>query len=265
MTSTRSAVWLQQLSGDDSSGPSLVCFAHAGGSAASFRGWNRSFPEWRLWAAKYPGRADRIAEPCETSITSLGTAVAHAILDVADGNVALFGHSMGAVVALEAAREMDRHGKPPLSLFVSGSRNGPLPKPREPAPSRSPRCSDPSDEVLTAQLRAMGGMPEDLLGNEEFRELVLPYVRGDGRMFHAYRMMASLRLGCPIVAIVGDEDADADVRPWSDLTDGGFSEHVVRGGHFYLSDAPPVDILVRHCREARAKRGAILQSTGVPA
>jgi len=222
----------------------LVCFPHAGGSAAFFRDWGRHLPGTEVLAVRYPGRAERIDEPSPTDITRLGTDAATALLEGYTGlPLVLFGHSMGAVVALEAARALQRNGVTPGHLVVSGSRNAPLPEPGEE--------SAESDEEVAERLAQLGGTDPAALADPFFRELVLPYIQDDGKMFHAYEHRAEPVLHCPVTAIVGDVDVDADRRPWAELTDRGFTERIVAGHHFYLIDRPPYGLLLDTTVSAR--------------
>jgi surfactin synthase thioesterase subunit len=162
--------------------------------------------------------------------------VASAIQELADGPpIMLFGHSMGAVVALETARELEASGIELAFLWASGSREAPLPP--------SSDGDEESDDEVIARLLELGGTDAEMAADPVFRELILPYVRGDARMFHSYRMAGAPRLNCPIGAIVGDQDENADRRPWSQLTTSAFLETIVPGGHFYLTTSPPVGLL----------------------
>jgi surfactin synthase thioesterase subunit len=213
----------------------LVCFPHAGGSASFFRDWGRQLPGTEVLAVRYPGRAERIDEPSPTDLRRLGRQVAAVLAGLADLPLALFGHSMGAAVALETARSLQDRGLRPAHLFASGSRNAPLPPPADPAAD--------DDAAVAEQLAGVGGTDPELLADPAFQELVLPYVRSDGRMFHAYQHRREPVLHCPVTTVVGDVDADADRRPWAALTDGGFREQVVAGDHFYLVPHPPFALL----------------------
>ena len=227
----------------------LVCFPHAGGSASFFRDWGHHLPGIEVHAVCYPGRAERIDEPPPADLRLLAAEIAEAVVPLADRPLALFGHSLGAAVALEAARALQERGIAPAHLIASGSRAAPLPDPAELATDEDP-------DAVAARLVRLGGTDAELADDPYFRELVLPYVISDGRMFHAYAHRSEPMLHCPVTTIVGDRDADADRRPWPELTDAGFAERVVPGEHFYLIDEPPYALVRDRLDAARAGEAA---------
>ncbi|WP_197699620.1 thioesterase II family protein [Micromonospora zamorensis] len=216
----------------------LVCFPHAGGSAAMFHSWGGRLPGVEVHAVCYPGRAHRIAEPPPTDLRQLAVQITEALVPLADRPLILFGHSMGAAIALETAVALQERGIEPFHLFASGSRDAPYPGPEQ--------LSDPddlNDAAVVQRLLTLGGTDPELAADPEFQELVLPYVRADGRMFHAYEPGTGPMLRCPVTTIVGDADDDADCRPWSTLTTGTVRAYGVRGDHFYLVAEPPLALL----------------------
>lgn len=227
------SIWLRRMGAphDTETAVRLVCFPHAGGAASFFSGWDALLPGAGLYAVRYPGRAERINEPCATDLRVLAASIAEAIAGQGwAGPVALFGHSLGAVIALETARTLDALGQPAAHLFASGSRNAALPE------------HDEQDADDAVQLLELGGTPPELTADPEFLEVILPYVQADTMLFHGYQHRAEPGLSCPVTTIAGDVDMHADRRPWHQLT-WSLTEHVVPGHHFYLLDQPPGDLI----------------------
>lgn len=242
------ATWLACAVRQPSARRRLICFPHAGGSASFFRDWGHHLTDSEVHAVRYPGRGERIDEPPPTDLRALAHEIATAVEPLAGLPLALFGHSMGAVVALETARALEARGLPVAHLVASGSRDG------EPNGHGADEIDAGDGSAVAARLVELGGTDPELASDPAFRELVLPYVLADGQMFHAYRLEREPRLGCPVTTIVGDRDTDADVRPWSDLTGGVHREHVVSGDHFYLVSDPPHGLL-RDCLDTTSTGG----------
>ena len=153
-------------------------------------------------------------------------------LDQSDGEVAFFGHSMGALVAFEVARRFEAAGSPIAALFVSACA----------APGRSGYEYIPeSDRGLLNAVSEMTGANPEFLENEEFAAKILPTLRGFKAITN-YKCPPDATVSCPIFAFLGDNDEVATyekVVPWSERTTSEFSARVFAGHHFYLNDHLP--------------------------
>ncbi|GAA3647881.1 alpha/beta fold hydrolase [Nonomuraea antimicrobica] len=202
----------------------LVCFPHAGGVAGFYRPLSTALsPSFEVLAVQYPGRQDRFGEPFPDDLDELSDRLAGVLRQA--GEVVFLGHSMGAIVAFEVARRLDR---PPTELFVSGTG----------APGRQESARMRDGDALAAMGR-LGGTDAAILQDRELRELILPILQGDLRLMDAYRYSPGAPLACPITALTGDADPLTtvdDARLWSRHTSGRFRLRIFRGGHFYLTD-----------------------------
>jgi len=100
----------------------LFCFPYAGGGTTIFRAWPQGMPDdVEVAPVQLPGREGRLREPSFTQINPLVRALADALRPHLDREFAFFGHSMGAIISFELARELRRRrGPAPAHLFVSG-------------------------------------------------------------------------------------------------------------------------------------------------
>jgi surfactin synthase thioesterase subunit len=235
--------WLRALAPNPAACRRLVCFPHAGGSANFFRSWAPLLPEdVALVAVQYPGRADRLREPCATSLLQIAAEVGESLRAAPAQPTTLFGHSMGAIVAYEVARLLESIGHSVERVVASASR-----APHERDGVASLDMWD--DEVAMRALVSLGGTADDpeLLADPRVRTLVLPYLRADYSMLQRYRHRSGADLRCELLVVSGE--SDTHVTPghcvrWADLTHGRFA-HVVRpGDHFYLTPDPPTDLFL---------------------
>ncbi len=236
-------MWVRHVEHRPFAGRRLICFPHAGGSPYAFRGWGSGIEDCEVHTVCYPGRADRIAETPPQDLRALAEEIADEVRSRADGRpTAFFGHSMGAMVAFETALALQGSGDGPSHFFASGARG-----PHLMTPSADPRRTW-DDASVRAALLTLGGTDAGILENPLFAELVMPYVKADFRMLAAYSCREEALLDCPVTVLVGADDpqvgADQAAR-WRETSRAGFSLHTLPGGHFYLSDAPPFDLVNR--------------------
>ena len=128
------SMWFENLPEGKDGALRLYCFPYAGGSAQVYRGWQRHFaPQAALSLARLPGRATRIGEAPFKQYKPLVNALADAIIPELPPAFAFWGHSMGALISFELARELRRRGQPaPLALFLSGRGAPQIPDPDPP-------------------------------------------------------------------------------------------------------------------------------------
>ncbi|OKI00986.1 hypothetical protein A6A06_19100 [Streptomyces sp. CB02923] len=217
----------------------LVCLPHAGGSAGFFFPFSQALAgDLDVLAVQYPGRLERHHEPPLTDIADLaGQVVAALTSPAADADglpLALFGHSLGALVAYEVASELQDRGTPVKALFVSGRRAAGCPDDIEPLHTLD-------DAAVIDGLRALDGTEDELLSDPDMLRLILPAVRADYRAVATYRHRPRPRLTSPVVALTGDSDSRVSLEQaaaWADHTTGPHELRVFSGGHFYLSSQP---------------------------
>ncbi|MFJ4878278.1 thioesterase II family protein [Streptomyces sp. NPDC088745] len=208
----------------------VVFFPHGGGSASFYRPLVRALPDGvEGMVVQYPGREDRIGEPCCTDMPGLVEPLAKALTRLDDKPVWFFGHSMGASVAHEVTRLLGGAGeKLPERLVVSG----------RPGPARQkPDDKHLDDDRLWADVCRLGGTHARLLELPGIREMTLPVLRADYRLVGTYRPQTARDLSVPLSVCYGTEDPEVDAddaAAWTAATSGRTDVTAFPGGHFYL-------------------------------
>jgi medium-chain acyl-[acyl-carrier-protein] hydrolase len=214
----------------------LFCLPYAGGAASGYRSWADLLPaDVEVCPVQLPGRGSRFREAPFRRVADLVAALAEGLLPLLDLPFALFGHSMGALVAFELARELRRRGAhAPSLLALSGHQ-----APRRPAPE-PPFSHLPDAEFLAEVRRRYDGIPPEVLAEEELLRLLLPVLRADIEVLESYAYAPEGPLDCPVSCFGGENDPHvslADLQAWRDETSGPLRVRTFAGGHFFVESA----------------------------
>lgn len=231
---TAKSAWVQRFVPRPSCDLRLFCFHHAGVGAAVYRPWALQMrPEVELCAVELPGRGNRLREAALEGVGEIVAQVLANLLPELDRPFIFFGHSMGAVLAYEAALALAEAGHPvPEHLFVSGRRPPHMPDPM------SPLGELPDAEFVTEIGRRYGGIRPELLQHPDVMALLMPALRADIRALDRHcPAHPRTALPCPITAMGGDADAVTPaehLEAWRPLTTARFASRLYPGDHFYL-------------------------------
>jgi medium-chain acyl-[acyl-carrier-protein] hydrolase len=211
----------------------LFVLPHAGGSASFYNSWAR-LPQWLdVCLVELPGRGARFNETPLESIDDIVQGVGAALAPLFDVPFALFGHSMGAVVAFELARWLRaERAISPVHMFASAHAAPHVPQRK--------RRAALSDAALVDELRAMNGTPSAVLDQPSLLEVVLPIVRADFTALESYRYAPDAPLDCPMTVFGGTRDANVSreaLAAWRKETTAPVQVTQFEGDHFYLQQA----------------------------
>jgi medium-chain acyl-[acyl-carrier-protein] hydrolase len=215
----------------------LICLPFAGGSANHYWDWPTYLsPDVEVVAVQLPGRADRLAEAALDSVDPLADQLLDGLSPYLDLPLAIFGHSMGALIGFELVRRLRATGREPVHFFASG-----CPAPHLARDRSTDRHLLPDREFLSAVV-AMDGVPREVLEEPELVELVLPALRSDFTLVETYGFRPQPPLSCPVSAFGGDHDAEVsrgEVEAWSCHALDRFRFRMLPGGHFFVNTCRP--------------------------
>ncbi|MFC0047526.1 thioesterase II family protein [Rheinheimera tilapiae] len=234
---------LRALRCSDPTAPAVVAFHYAGGNSRIFAPWLPELPaSVNLLTVQLPGRDERRHEPLPQDLRQLARECAGA-LQVYPGELLLFGHSMGALLAYETALQLQALGKPVRHLLLSA-------RPAPQLPVRS-RRSHLTNDMLIDELRRLGGTPQELLQNPQLLALVLPVLRADYAMLENYHFQphpAARQLSATLLA--GRQDrlvSPFEITAWRQVLANDTTLRQFDGDHFYLHNQ--VSALCQLCAE----------------
>jgi len=213
----------------------LLCLPYSGASAMVYSRWRPKLPQWlQLKPVELPGRGARFDEPLQTDMRALAMQLARELQPTLKTPYALFGHSLGALLACEMAHALRALGCPePVALFASGTA-----APTQRADYDRGFAIAKTDAELIEQLRTLNGTSEEVLANDELMSLTLPILRADFLLCGKFEPQQRPLLNCPVHVLGGKTDraTTEQLIGWSKETSGSFSVDMLAGGHFFIHE-----------------------------
>ncbi|HEY6879316.1 MAG TPA: alpha/beta fold hydrolase [Polyangiales bacterium] len=212
----------------------LFCFPYAGGSTAAFRTWPAQLSEdVEVVGIELPGRNFRRSERPPRDAQTAAAGFCDAVASELSVPFALYGHSVGALLAYEVAHTLRTRGLPmPLALFVSGRK-----PPHDLKTGR--RYGSLPDSTLLATVAELGGVPDLVLREPELRQMMTPVLRADLAIAEQYPYAERSPLDQPLFVYAAESDPLLDINQiseWSYHSAAQCKVRRYRGGHFFIQD-----------------------------
>ncbi|MBD3919140.1 thioesterase [Paenibacillus sp. PR3] len=225
----------------------LFCLPYAGGSATAYSTWKKMFHSTiQVIPVELAGRGSRWDVPFYPHIVNEGIDDLFEMMkhDLDGGPFALFGHSMGTVLAYELGHRIKMETKQsPIHMFFSG-RGAPHHKKQEPDIHLLP------DAEFQSAVLKLGGTSPEVFEHKSLADMFMPILKNDYRLIETYVYQAKdSKLSCNITILLGKEDSYdyKDGEEWGEYTDGKFSIHMFKGDHFFInSNKQQVIQLIQH-------------------
>jgi len=223
----------------------LICFPCAGGKASFFSSWEKDLPaSIEVCAVSWSTIENRSEQALSANYSGLVATLAEAIRPLLDRPFALYGHSLGSLVAYEVARFLRSHYTfEPAGLFFAGS----------PAPqvwvNLFSSYEDENEEKsikekpIQALLSSFQAYSPDLQEDMEQRALMEEVLKRDAAPWSTYVYLAADPFRCPLAVFGGWQDEFCrypTLPPWKIHTTGAFSLRMFSGGHFFPFTHTPI-------------------------
>lgn len=215
----------------------LYCLPSAGGNAAMYNMWNELTPDWlNVCPVEYPGHGSRLKEPLVNDPQILIHEITEAIINRGKSKIALFGHSVGSILALQVVKQLQiKNCAAAIQLIVLSGR------PETSMLSNRPKNYHllPREEFLKV-VAVYDGIPDELADNPDILNFYLPVLRNDFQLNDRLIDVEPVSTTSPLMAMFGEDDTEITspqaVEKWSGYTTHWLGSHIFPGGHFYLND-----------------------------
>lgn len=207
---------------------------HAGGTANMYSFWPELFgPTFRITAVNYP---ENVCQKKEAD--HWDAIIVHYFQQLSNELCPpyfLFGHSMGAMVCFELARNLyQSQFLLPEHVFISGCRAPHLGMFKHGRQS----FQEMDDPKLLQQLESFQGIPLRYVRNASLVQDWLLRMRDQLMLCEKYVYKPGPKINIPLTVFGGTVDPLVDkssLKAWRMHTNGSFQSYFFSGNHFYLS------------------------------
>jgi len=213
----------------------LFCLPYAGGASSIYNDWETKLSKnIELCPISLAGRGSRFTEKpylnLEEAVNDVFSIVKN---DLSEFDYAIFGHSMGALLAYELIQKIQTKDKKlPLHVFFSGRKPVHIPKTEK--FYRDMTVLEFEEAVLS-----LGVTPTEIFKNPELKAIFSPLLLSDFTIAETFVDRPTIvPLPCNITALIGQDEeiTREEAEQWKFHTTKKCDIHYIKGGHFFLLD-----------------------------
>jgi surfactin synthase thioesterase subunit len=222
--------------------PQLFLLHFAGGNSFSFQFMKPWLPEFEFLSLELPGRGRRSREPLIRNFEAAAADIHRQIKRLLQpSRFLIYGHSMGATLALKVAGLLEKERQWPMQVIVTGNPG--------PGVKENKKRHLMEKQVFRDELKEIGGIPEEVLESEEMLEFFEPILRADFEVIEKEEEMVLAPIKAPIYAMMGSgEDQVEAIGDWKNFTQSGFASTILEGNHFFIyRHAAQIAEIIRTC------------------
>lgn len=212
----------------------LFCIPYAGGKADDFYHLGECIDESiKIEAVEYSGHSKRIGEPFYNTFDEMVCDAAKQINDkINSDRIALFGYSMGSVVAYEIIAN-DLLKVKPYYLFIAAHE----------APGEhwnSMEYADLDDKAFVDMLVNFGGIDridDKMIHNRFFQKMILNPIKADYNLISQYNLSSEKLLNIPCTMIYSPNDVTSvQASKWQNRFENQIEFIEIGNNHFFIKD-----------------------------
>lgn len=213
----------------------LFCLPYAGGSSVIYSTWkNYINSNIELCPIELSGRGKRFQEPLCNTIEEIVEDVYEQIkISVNEDTYAIFGHSMGSIIAYELTHKLqDKNKNLPKHVFFSGHKAPNIIRDEE-------IIYNLPDEEFKNKLIELGGTPKEFFESKELCDMFMPIIRADFKAVENYnynRSNEQLNINFSVLYGKKEEMTMNEILQWRNHTSGETKIYPFEGDHFFIND-----------------------------
>ncbi|MFB6456893.1 thioesterase II family protein [Chitinophaga sp. Hz27] len=209
----------------------LITLPYAGGNKFAYNALKPLLSRnITLVPMELPGRGQRMNLPLLGDLQQMADDLMVQVSPYIRNEYMFYGHSMGGTLGNLLIHRLKAGGRRlPLHFLVTGCA---APKVNH---LRAVRHKLP-DRDLRDELRALGGLPEEVLNNQALMEFFLPIIREDMRALEMYQYKPLGKYDVPLTIVNGTSEPISDdmAAGWADETTIPPDFRRMEGDHFFI-------------------------------
>lgn len=220
----------------------LFLLHFAGGSRYSFQFLQPHLHEVIFTPVELPGRGKRSEQALLKDFEEAALDICEQIQrNIVTDRFVIYGHSLGALLALRVTSMLEECNRAPLHVIVSGNA-GPG--------SRADRKRYLLDrQAFKEELRILGGIVPEFLENEELFSFYEPILRADFELAENNPPSLFPVINTPVYAMMGDQEESKHlIDNWKNFTTAETVSEILSGDHFFINNhAGRIAEIIKNC------------------
>ena len=205
-------------------------FHHAGSSANAYFRWASLVPATtELVLCELPGRGGRQKENLISDFSEMVEPLVESLSRELSKPSILFGHSLGALIAFEAARRVN-------STQVVGLALSSFLPPTEANVKARERIAHLPDETFIQKIERFSPIPDVVRNDKKALDFFLPIIRSDIQLIETYKG-GSESVSIPAIIFCGSADTlnpSGRLAEWKSLVSVQGQVQILDGDHFFV-------------------------------